>query len=120
MLKVLAFYLFYWWFVKLENKKVLIFRAILAGISAIFLLVGSIVMFTEPHMVKDGIAYLGIFILIPALFFGLRVILDVRKILTKNPVTKSTVKTKNSTINKGEKNEEKKNLRPLINFKNFK
>lgn len=81
MLKVLVFYLILWWFTKLENKKALIARAILASLLSIFFLIGAITMFTEPIIVKDGFAFMGIFGLIPAILFGLRALLDIRKII---------------------------------------
>ena len=86
MLKVLIFYLFIWWFTKLENKKLLIFRAVFAGVLIILCLMSAITLFTEPHIVKDGFAFMGIFVLVPAILLGLRVFFDIKKILiiTKN------------------------------------
>lgn len=83
MLKVLAFYLFYWWFVKLENRKVIIVRAVLASIFAILFLMGAITVFTEPHIVADGFAFIGIFSLIPALLFGIRAFFDIKNLIKK-------------------------------------
>lgn len=83
MLKVLAFYLFYWWFVKLENRKVIIVRAALASILAILFLMGAITVFTEPHIVADGFAFVGIFSLIPALLFVVRAFFDIKNLIKK-------------------------------------
>lgn len=58
MIKVLVFNWVLWWFTKLENKKLIIVRAILASIFAVFLLICAIFVFTEPHMIKDGFAFL--------------------------------------------------------------
>ncbi|MDE7075925.1 MAG: hypothetical protein K2O62_01240, partial [Clostridia bacterium] len=96
MLKVLAFYLILWWFTKLENKKWLIVRAVIASVLAILFLISAIFVFTEPHMAKDGFAFMGIFGLVPAILFGLRAICDIRKLCTilKKPENKSVSKTK--------------------------
>lgn len=83
MLKVLAFYLFYWWFVKLKNIKVIIVRAVLASFFAILFLMGAITVFTEPHIVADGFAFIGIFSLIPASLFVVRAFFDIKNLIKK-------------------------------------
>ena len=82
MIKVLVFYLVLWWFAKLENKKLIIFRAILASIFAVFFLICAIAMFAEPHMIKDGFAVFGIFVLIPSVLFAIRAVFDIKKLLS--------------------------------------
>lgn len=42
MIKVIVFYLVRWRFTKLENKKLIIVRAILASVLAVFFLMGAI------------------------------------------------------------------------------
>ncbi|MDE7163336.1 MAG: hypothetical protein K2O44_04580 [Clostridia bacterium] len=81
MIKVLVFYLVFWWFTKLENKKLIIVRAILASVLAVFFLMGAITIFTEPHFIKDGFAFMGIFALIPSILFAIRAIFDIKKLL---------------------------------------
>lgn len=82
MIKVLVFYLVLWWFTKLENKKLIIVRATLASVLAVFFLMGAITIFTEPHFIKDGFAFMGIFALIPSLLFAIRAIFDIKKLLS--------------------------------------
>lgn len=82
MIKVLVFYLVLWWFTKLENKKLIIVRAILASVLAVFFLMGAITIFTEPHIKKDGFAFMGIFGLIPSILFIIRAIFDIKKLLS--------------------------------------
>lgn len=82
MLKVLAFYLFIWWFVKFEDKKIIIIRAVLASALAITYFIGAICFFTEPRFIKDGVSFVGVFCLIPAILFGLRAIFDIKKLLS--------------------------------------
>lgn len=81
MLQALFFYIFVWWFVKLESKKSLIVRAVLAGIFAaccfaigigmIFLLVEN----AETVSIILLILYLILFIL-----FLIRSLCDIAKI----------------------------------------
>ena len=79
MLKVIIFYLFLWWFAKLENKKPLIVRAIVASSLAIFFLAGAVTMFTETH-IPLSVGF-GIYFLCITILFGLRAVFDIKKIL---------------------------------------
>lgn len=79
MIKVLVFYLVLWWFTKLENKKLLIVRAVLASSLALFFLIGAITMFTETHIPLSAV--FGIVFLCITILFALRAIFDIKKIL---------------------------------------
>ena len=83
-MQVLIFYLFRWWFKKLENKKEIIVRIVLSSFVAILFLMSAIAIFTEPHIVADGFAPMGIFSLIPSIIFGIRLIFDIKKLLEIN------------------------------------
>lgn len=76
MLKVLAFYIFIWWFVKLENKKYIIIRIVTASIFAILFYMSGIVLSTDENIVRDGFTFVGIFSLIVAIMFTVRIVLD--------------------------------------------
>ncbi len=97
MLQTLVFYIFVWWFKKLENRKALLVRAILASIFALIYWIGAIWMFVDEDIAKDGCTAIGIIFLIPAILFTIRVIFDVKKLYSDNT----------STSNNSKKNENK-------------
>ncbi len=87
MLQVLAFYIFIWWFKKIENRKALIARAILASIFALIYWINAIVIFIDvddEDIAKNGFTISSIILLIIAIIiailFTIRVILDVTKL----------------------------------------
>lgn len=77
MIKVLVFYLVLWWFTKLENKKLLIVRAVLSSSIAVFFLIGAITMFMETHIPLSAV--FGIIFLCIEILFGLRAVFDIKK-----------------------------------------
>lgn len=85
MLNTIFFYLFLWWFAKLENKKLLIARSVLASILFILFLSVAITVFPNMFAETEGFipALLGMIIcIITTILFGLRAIFDIKKILT--------------------------------------
>lgn len=85
MLNAIIYYLFLWWFTKLENKKLLIARAVSASIFFILFLSVAITVFPNMFAEKNGFipALLGAIIcIITTILFGLRAIFDIKKILT--------------------------------------
>ncbi len=86
MLKVVGFYIFMWWFTKLENKTALIARSILAGILAALNIIGGISFLVEEYVLEEDRIY-AILFLIPAILFLIRLILDIIKINKINTKT---------------------------------
>ena len=98
-MQVIIFYLFCWWFKKLENKKEIVVRIVLSIIVAILFLLSTIAVFTEPHIVADGFAPMGIISLIPTIAFGLRICFDIKKLIEINHSSDSRPQPKKQTSN---------------------
>ena len=87
MLQVLFFYMFVWWFKKLENKKGIIIRAVLAGIIGVFFWITafasiSMIMF-EAALVVVVIVGFGV-----AILFTIRFFCDINQIRKLNDIEK--------------------------------
>lgn len=80
MLETIMFYLFAWWFVKLENKTATLVRALLAGGLSVFFLVGMICLLTDEIMTKNGDNLMGLIFLPFIILLTIRTICDIVKI----------------------------------------
>ena len=90
MLQVIFFYIFVWWFKKLENRKALIARSILASIFGLIYLVTAIVLFTNEDSEEKGLYVIGIIMLIPTILFIIRAISDIAKICSDKAKASNT------------------------------
>lgn len=79
MLQVLFFYIFIWWFKKLENKKTIIIRAVLAGILGVYFWIGSFVLISL-IMIEKVLIVLVITDFTIAILFTIRLIKDIKQI----------------------------------------
>ncbi len=86
MLQVLFFYMFTWWFAKLENKKVLIAHAVAAGIFAIFYLVITIVAIVVVISTEEMVVLVALFVgFVMMILFSIRSLSDIGKIRNLPP-----------------------------------
>lgn len=92
MLQTLVFYILVWWFQKIENRKALIARSILASLFAIIYWICAICMLVA----DDTPIIIGIIIFIPAILFTIRAILDIKKLYYGNTNTANEHKPKNN------------------------
>lgn len=72
MSQTLVFYILVWWFQKIENRKTLIARSILASLFAIIYWICAICLLVA----DDTPIIIGIIIFIPAILFTIRAFLD--------------------------------------------
>lgn len=80
MLKVVGFYIFMWWFTKLENKTALIARSVLASILAAIFIISGISFLFDENVIEKNKTIIVIMSLIFTILFSIRLIFDIIKI----------------------------------------
>lgn len=98
MLKVLLFYMFAWWFKKLENKRALIMRIVLAGIFGIFCWITSFALISMIEVDPTTIVIVIICFAV-AILFTVRSICDItqiRKLFIDSENKKTTSQNENT------------------------
>lgn len=87
MLEVLFFYMFVWWFKKLEDKKTITIRAVLAGIIGVFSWIAA---FASISMVMFEAALVVVVIVgfCVAILFTVRFFCDINQIRKLNDIEK--------------------------------
>ena len=79
MLETLFFYLFAWWFVELKTPKSLKIRIILSSLFLIVYLTAAIVLFIIEGIKDDGLPWVGVFPLLFALLYFIRMVTDSKR-----------------------------------------